>query len=123
MCSQTFLVLCINTGTRLDEEVHTGGSRALDGPHEGCASTEGWGIYGGPGLHQKFNKFHLASVSRMVEGRPEELVTHIHIRPVRNRYYQSLFKESLTRELALLHIDNKCDLCTSSSQVEVSSYN
>ena len=82
--SQTFFVLGVDTGTRLDEEVHTGGSRALDGPHEGCASTEGPGIYFGPGLHQKFNNLHLASVSRVVEGRPEELVTHIYIRPVRN---------------------------------------
>lgn len=87
---QTFLVLCIYTGTRLDEGVHTGGSRALDGPHEGRASTEGPGIYGGPGLDQKFNKFHLASVSRMVERRPQELVTNSHVRPVKNRYYYSV---------------------------------
>lgn len=62
----TFLILCSNIGTGLNEEVHTGGSRTLNGPHEGCASTQGLGIYVGPSLHQKFNKFHLTRMSRVV---------------------------------------------------------
>ena len=82
MFRQTFLVLRSNTGTCLDEEVHTGGSRALDGPHEGRASAERSTLYGGPRLHQKLNKFHVASLGRVVEGRPEELVTHVYICPV-----------------------------------------
>lgn len=82
MCSGTFLVLCVHTGARLDEEVHTGGVRALDGPHERRGSAEGLGVHGGSGLHQKLQKFYMASVSRVMQRRPEELVAHIHVGPV-----------------------------------------
>lgn len=85
MCSRTFLVLGVHAGARLDEEVHTGGVRALDGPHERRGSAEGLCVHGGPGLNQKLQKFYLASVSRVVERCPEELVAHIHIGPVRER--------------------------------------
>lgn len=78
----TSLVLCKHTGTRLDEEIHTGHSRRLNGPHEGRGSAQGRGIDVSSSIHQKFNEFPLPGVRRMVEGGPEELVTHVHISPV-----------------------------------------
>lgn len=69
----------------MDEGVHAGRPRAQDGIHEGRAAIEGQGVYGGAGLHQKFNKFDLTSEGRVVERRPQELVALGHISPARNR--------------------------------------
>lgn len=83
--SVTFLVLCHDVGARLDQEVHTGGSGALDGSHEGRGPVQGRGVYAGASLHEKFDNVHLASVGRMMERCPAELVTHIHISTVMNK--------------------------------------
>lgn len=75
----------VDVGACLEEGVHTGGARALNGPHEGRAPVEGRSVNSSPGLQQKFNDIHVASRRGMVERCPDKLVPLVHIRPARNR--------------------------------------
>lgn len=67
----------------MNEGVHAGRPSTQDGVHEGRAAVEGQSVYGGAGLHQKCNEFHLTSKGRVVERRPQELVALSHISPAR----------------------------------------
>lgn len=79
---RTFLGLWIDFGPGIDEEFHTGEAGALDGSHERRAVVEGLCVDVGPGIHQKLHNFQISPVGRVVEGRPEELVTDAHVSPV-----------------------------------------